>query len=398
MARNPIDPHHVSAGGSRTRLRIGLVAGETSGDIVGARVVSALRQHFDEVVVEGIGGPLLEAQGLRSLFPMERLSVMGFVEPLKRLPELLHIRRSVVRHFRDNPPDLFLGIDAPDFNLGVAARLHKSGIKTVHLVSPSVWAWRRGRVRKIARAVDMMLCLFPFELDVYRATAVDARFVGHPMADDIPAQPDREAGRLALGLPGQGKLLALLPGSRASEVALLAPLFLDTARRLCAADPQLTLVIPAAGEARFTALQSLLAEAPDLPVTLLMGQSREVLAAADAVLVASGTATLEAALSQCPMVVAYRMAPVSWWLLSRLVRTPFAALPNVLSHAQVVPELLQDAATAAALVDALQPLLQVSGAADRQRAAFLEIRNQLQQGFARRTVAALRDVLEPRDG
>jgi lipid-A-disaccharide synthase len=293
-------------------LRIGLLAGESSGDILGSRLIIALKKQFGDVQFEGIGGPLMEAQGLESLFPMERLSVMGFIEPLKRLPELLRIRGSLYRHFRDNPPDIFIGIDSPDFTLHLEQKLRKVGITTAHLVSPSVWAWRKRRIRKIKRAVDLMLCLFPFETDVYREHGVPVAFVGHPLADEIPMRVEQADARSALGLPVSGKLLALLPGSRGGEVRLLAPLFLQTAQRLKLHDSQLSFVMPAANDVRYGELENLLVSYPELEVSLVKGRSREVMAAADAVLLASGTATLEAMLLKRPMVIAYRMAAFSW--------------------------------------------------------------------------------------
>ncbi|HCD54368.1 MAG TPA: lipid-A-disaccharide synthase, partial [Halieaceae bacterium] len=320
-------------------MRVGILAGEASGDILGSRLLSALRRRYPDLQVEGIGGPLMQAQGLHSLFPMDRLSVMGFVEPLKRLPELLRIRRSVYQHFLANPPDVFIGIDSPDFCLRLEARLRRAGIKTVHLVSPSVWAWRQGRIRTIRRAVDRMLCLFPFETAIYHQHGIGADFVGHPLADEIPLFTEREHARRALGLAEEGRLLALLPGSRSGEVAALTPLFLEVARRLAAADPELRFALPAANVEREAQIASLLQQAPNLPLTLVQGRSRDVMAAADAVLLASGTATLEALLVQRPMAVAYRMAPLSWALVSRLVRIPFAALPNILAGRALVPEL-----------------------------------------------------------
>lgn len=377
-------------------LRIGVLAGEASGDILGSRVLAALRQRYPELQVEGIGGPLMQAQGLESLFPMERLSVMGFVEPLKRLPELLRIRRSVYQHFRANPPDIFIGIDSPDFCLRLEWKLRRAGIATVHLVSPSVWAWRRGRIRKIGRAVDRMLCLFPFETAIYRQHAIAADFVGHPLADEIPAQIDRAAARAALELPASGRLLALLPGSRGGEVGLLAPLFLAAAQRLSRADPELCFVLPAAGPERMAQLQALLPAFQDLPLTLVQGRSREVMMAADAVLLASGTATLEALLVQCPMAVAYRMSPLSWALVSRLVKTPFAALPNILAGRALVPELIQDAVTVGALVAAVQPLLYNSHVTQEQQQAFAFIHQALALGFGERCADAVAAVLESR--
>ena len=378
------------------RLRIGVVAGEASGDILGARVLSSLTSRYDDVIVEGIGGPLLQAQGLHSLFPMERLSVMGFVEPLKRLPELLRIRSSLFRHFRDNPPDVFLGIDSPDFNLHLEYKLRREGVTTAHLVSPSVWAWRQGRIRKIKRAVDLMLCLFPFETKIYQQHDIPVRFVGHPLADEIPRRIDRVAVRAGLGLAPAGKLLAMLPGSRGSEVRLLAPLFLRAAELLWQEDRQISFVMPAASELRRVELARVLQDYPHLPVTLLSGQSREAMVAADAVLLASGTASLEAALLKRPMVVAYRMGGLSWFLVSRLVKTEYAALPNVLAGKALVPELLQGAATPQAMVSALQPILVDSAAATEQLREFDTLHRNLQQDYARQAADALSQLVVTR--
>lgn len=374
-------------------MRIGVLAGEASGDILGSRVIAALQAQHPDLRVEGIGGPLMEARGLHSMFPMERLSVMGFVEPLKRLPELLRIRRAVFEHFRDQPPDLFLGIDSPDFNLRLERRLRECGITTAHLVSPSVWAWRQGRISKIKRSVDAMLCLFPFETDIYTDHAIPTYFVGHPLADEIPLRLAHADARRALQLDPPGRLLALLPGSRSAEVRLLAPLFLQAARLLREGDPRLSFVIPAASPARRIELESSLQQYPDLPVTLVDGRSREVMAAADALLLASGTATLEAALLKRPMVVAYRMSPFSWWLVSRLVRTEFAALPNILAGRGLVPELIQDAATPEALAAAVRPLLSGGEAAQRQVEAFDEIHTRLRQDYAARSASALLELI-----
>ncbi len=370
-------------------MRIGVLAGEASGDILGARVLAALRQRFPDLCVEGIGGPLMEAQGLRSMAPMERLAVMGFVEPLSRLPELLRIRRELLAHFSANPPDIFLGIDSPDFNLHLEQQLRARGVATAHLVSPSVWAWRAGRIGKIKRAVDLMLCLFPFETAIYRQHGVPVQFVGHPLADEIPLQPDRAAARRALGLAPASRVLALLPGSRAGEVRLLAPLFLRTAALLREADPGLVLVLPAANPARAEELERLLAGHADLGVTLVHGRSREVMTASDAVLLASGTATLEAALLRRPMVVAYRMGALSWLLLRQLVKIPYAALPNILAGRALVPELLQGSATPEAAAEALQPLLSGGPAVSAQLQGFNSIQRDLSGGFAERAADAL---------
>ena len=374
-------------------LRIGMLAGEASGDILGSRVLRALRRHYPDLRAEGIGGPLMQAEGFDSLWPMERLSVMGFVEPLKRLPELLRIRRGLYRHFRDNPPDLFLGIDSPDFVLALEGRLRATGIPTAHLVSPSVWAWRQGRIKRIRRSVDHMLCLFPFETDIYHQHGVPATCVGHPLAEEIFPAQDRATQRRALGLPDSGELVALLPGSRRGEVELLGPLFLAAAARLQLGRPQLHWVIPAASAERRAQLETLLTATQGLRCTLLDGQSREAMAAADAVMLASGTATLEACLLQRPMVVAYRMAPLSWALVSWLVRSPFAALPNILAGRALVPELLQKAATPEALAATLEGLLDDAGVRAAQVSGMASIRDSLALGFAERCVEALQTLL-----
>ncbi|GHD32411.1 lipid-A-disaccharide synthase [Parahalioglobus pacificus] len=371
-------------------LRIGILAGEASGDILGSRVVAALRSRVPDLIVEGIGGPLLAQQGLDSLFPMERLSVMGFVEPLKRLPELLNIRKRVFEHFRDNPPDLFLGIDSPDFNLTLERQLRECGIPVAHLVSPTVWAWRQKRIHKIARSVDLMLCLFPFEQDIYQQHDIPCRFVGHPLADELPLQPDRDAARAGLGIASDTTVLAVLPGSRGGEVAALAPLFLEVVRRLKATHPALHVLMPAANSERMVQLKALLAQTQDLPVTLVQGESREVMAAADAVLLASGTATLEAMLLKRPMVVAYRMSSLSWALVIRLVQTPFAALPNILAGKALVPEFIQDAATAEGIASAVNEILE--GTDDGQLQAFEALHRSLRLDFASKTAEALLEL------
>jgi lipid-A-disaccharide synthase len=378
----------------RPSLRIGILAGEASGDILGSRVLAALRQRHPDMQVEGMGGPLMAEQGLDSMFPMERLSVMGFVEPLKRLPELLRIRGALYRHFRDNPPDLFLGIDSPDFNLHLEQKLRGHGIPTAHLVSPTVWAWRRGRVKKIARAVDKMLCLFPFETEIYHQHNVAAEFVGHPLADELAQPPEKQRAREQLELACTGKLAALLPGSRGGEVRLLAPLMLQVAQRLSANDPALRFVMPAANQQREAELRTLLAEYPQLPLTLVTGQSREVMSAADALLLASGTATLEALLLHRPMAITYKLAPLSWALVSRLVTTAFAGLPNVLAGRSLVPEFIQDDATVDKLAAALRQLLDDEASRQQQLESFSAIAASLRLGFAERSADALLRLIE----
>ncbi|WP_313024019.1 lipid-A-disaccharide synthase [Pseudomonas lopnurensis] len=337
-------------------LRVALVAGESSGDILGAGLMQVLKAQHGNVEFVGVGGPRMQAEGLVPYFPLERLAVMGLVEVLGRLPELLARRRRLVETLIEIRPDVFIGIDAPDFNLGLELKLRRAGIKTVHYVSPSVWAWRHKRVLKIREACDLMLTLFPFEAKFYDAHQVPVRFVGHPLADAIPLCADRAAAREALGLPRDGSIVALMPGSRGGEVARLGDLFLSAAERLRAMRPGIRFVMPCASPERRLQLEQMLATR-DLPLTLLDGRSHEALAACDAVLIASGTATLEALLFKRPMVVAYSVAPLTYRILRRLVKSPYVALPNLLAQRLLVPELLQDAATPEALAQALSPLL-----------------------------------------
>ena len=354
------------------RLRIALVAGEASGDILGSGLMRALKAQHADIEFIGVGGPLMQAEGLTSYFPMERLSVMGLVEVLGRLPELLKRRKRLIQTLIAEKPDVFIGIDAPDFTLNIELKLRRAGIKTVHYVSPSVWAWRQKRVLKIREGCDLMLTLFPFEARFYQEKGVPVRFVGHSLADTIPLQADRAAARAELGLP-DGPLVALMPGSRGGEVGRLGALFLDAAERLRALRPGVRFVMPCASPQRRVQLEELLA-GRDLPLTLLDGQSHRALAACDAVLIASGTATLEALLYKRPMVVAYRLAPLTFWILKRLVKSPYISLPNLLAQRLLVPELLQDDATPEALAQTLSPLI---GGGEEQTRGFDEIHRTL---------------------
>lgn len=337
-------------------LKVALVAGEASGDILGAGLMRALKQRHPQVQFIGVGGPLMEAEGLVSYFPMERLAVMGLVEVLGRLRELLARRKALVATLIGERPDVFIGIDAPDFTLNIELKLRQAGIKAVHYVSPSVWAWRQKRVLKIREGCDLMLTLFPFEARFYEEQGVPVRFVGHTLADAIPLDADRGAARTTIGLPEAGCVVALMPGSRGGEVGRLGGLFFDAAERLLAARPDVRFVLPCANASRRAQLETLL-QGRNLPLTLLDGQSHLALAACDAVLIASGTATLEALLYKRPMVVAYRVAPVTYWILKRMVKSPYVSLPNLLAQRLLVPELLQDAATPEALVATLLTLL-----------------------------------------
>lgn len=336
-------------------LRIALVAGEASGDILGAGLMRALKSQHPAVEFIGVGGPLMQAEGLTSYFPMERLSVMGLVEVLGRLRELLARRKLLIQTLIEEKPDVFIGIDAPDFTLNIELKLRQAGIKTVHYVSPSVWAWRQKRVLKIREGCDLMLTLLPFEARFYEEKGVPVRFVGHTLADAIPLQADRAAARAELGLP-DGPLVALMPGSRGGEVGRLASVFFDAAERLLALKPGIRFVLPCASPQRRAQIETLL-EGRNLPLTLLDGQSHLALAACDAVLIASGTATLEALLYKRPMVVAYRLAPLTFWILKRMVKSPYISLPNLLAQRLLVPELLQDDATPEALAQTLLPLI-----------------------------------------
>lgn len=370
---------------------IGLVAGEVSGDRLGAGLMRALRRHFPGAKFEGVGGDAMLAEGLIGHYPMERLAVMGFTEPLKRLPELLRMRARLFRYFRDHRPALFVGIDAPDFNLGLELRLRRSGVPTAHYVSPSVWAWRQGRIRKIARAVDHMLALLPFEAEFYERHRVPVTWVGHPLADELPLQPDTGAARRALGIPASVPLVALLPGSRRGEVEQLGALFLDALERCRAALPELHCVIPAANAARRVQIDALLARRPDLSVQVLDGQSHLAMTAADTVLLASGTSALEAMLLKKPMVVAYRTGRLTYWLASRMVRLDHVSLPNLLAGHELVPELLQDRAQ----VDALGGALLHWFEDDQARAALVSEFERLHLALRRGASERAADALAP---
>jgi lipid-A-disaccharide synthase len=318
---------------------------------------------------------------------------MGLVEPLKRLPELLGIRRRLIAQQQRVAPDLFVGVDSPDFNLPVERRLRASGIPTAHLVSPSVWAWRRGRLRGIRESVDRMLCLLPFEVDIYREAGIDAVCVGHPLVDELQELPVADELRAAMGLPSNKTLLAVLPGSREGEVRHLMPIFADAMQLLQARHADVHFVIPAANAERYQQIESVL-QSIALPVSLMRGQGREVMGCSDAMMIASGTATLEAMLLRKPMVISYRLASLSWAILSRLVKTPHVGLPNLLAGEEVVPELLQHHATASQLVDAVSRVLEGDG--DRQVRRFNELAGLIGGNFAERSIDALLPLVKGR--
>lgn len=326
-------------------LTVGIVANEVSGDLLGAALITEIKQRFPTACFVGVGGVRMQAAGVLSLVPMEQLSVMGLVGVMRHLPELLGIRRQILRHFLAAPPDVFIGVDSPDFNLWLEEHLHRAGIRTVHLVSPTVWAWRPKRVKRIRRAVDLMLSLYPFEADYLRAQGVPVVYVGHPLADQIPFEVDQTEARRALGLPLAAPILAILPGSRVSEVEHLAVPFLGAARWCFERRPTLRFVTPLVN-ARLRGLfeMRLAQQAPSLPISLMNGQSRSVIAAADLVLTASGTATLETLLLGRPMVVGYRLDPLSYRLLKwlDLIRVPHIAMANLLAGERLAPELIQE--------------------------------------------------------
>lgn len=330
-----------------------LIAGEMSGDLLGADLMRGLRKIFPDAIFEGIGGPKMQAEGFHSLFEMERLSVMGLIEPLKRLPELLHIRRAIVSRYRSAPPTVFIGIDSPDFNTPIELKLRRTGIKTVHYVSPSVWAWRQGRIKTIKKAVDLMLTLLPFEAEFYKQHDVPVCFVGHPLASQIPLQPDTDAAKRQLELDSHKPVLCVMPGSRAGEVQLLADLFLEVAECIKQSVNGLQIVIPAANDARYEQLKHILSRHEHLNVTLLLQQSHLAMESADAILLASGTTALEGMLFKKPMVVSYRLGALTYALISPFIKTPFVSIPNLLAGEMLVPELIQSTATAEALAAAV---------------------------------------------
>ncbi len=379
----------------RRPLRIGMVAGEASGDLLGAELIQALRARLgDAVSFEGMAGPRMQAAGCRVLFPSERIAVMGLIEVLRHLPDLLRMRRALAAHFMAQPPDVFIGIDSPDFNLGLERRLKRHGIPTLHYVSPTVWAWREGRIRTIARAVNRLLVLFPFEAGLYRRHGVDAVYVGHPLADQLPLVPDAARQRQALGLPSSGPLLAVLPGSRLGELAQLATPFAQTLDLLHRLRPDLHFVAPMASAATRQAFEQALAALPQaLPITLLDGHSQAAMEAADVMLLASGTATLEAMLLKRPMVVAYKVAPLTYRLLRHLVKIDRFSMPNILAGEDLVEEYIQEAVQPPRLAQAVLALIDDDARRARLVQRFTELHQALRCGAAARAAQAVLEVI-----
>lgn len=376
-------------------LHIGIIAGEASGDLLAAGLMAALQQQHPGVVFSGVGGPLMRAQGGEWLYPAEALSLMGLVEVIAHLPRLLTIRRALYQHFQQHPPAVFIGVDLPDFNLSLASRLKTLNIPTVHYVSPTVWAWRSSRVKRIAQAVDLMLTLFPFEADFYRQHAVPVRFVGHPLADMIDVVSDPVAARRALAIDETAPVVALLPGSRHSELQHLADCFIQTALWCCQQRPDLQLVVPLTTVAHQRWFQQRLLHYPPLPIRIGVGCSREMMLAADVVLLASGTATLEAMLLKRPMVVAYRLSPLTYQMARHLVKTPYIALPNLLAQRRLVPEFIQQAVQPEALGAAVLTQLAHPSTVLNQALIqpFTEIHHQLRQNASQQAAQAVLELI-----
>lgn len=380
---------------SNEPLRIALIAGEHSGDILGAGLIKALKQHYPNATFEGIGGPRMLAEGFKTHFQMEELAVMGVFEVLPKLFRLLSIKKQIVQRFIDNPPDIFIGIDAPDFNLRVEKPLKAAGIKTVHYVSPSVWAWREKRVFKVAEATNLVLALLPFEKAFYDKHNIPCAFVGHTLADELPLEDEQTASRALFDLSATDKVLAVLPGSRGSEVTLLSEPYIQAVLLLKAEIPKLKVLVPLVNEKRkeeFSAVATKL-NAEDI-FTLVDGKSREVMTAADAVLLASGTAALECMLLKRPMVVGYKLKALTYHLVTRLFKFNIEhfSLPNLLAGKQLVPELLQNDLTPENLAATLKPLLEEDQTALKQ--TFYEMHKSLRLDASKQAALAVSNVIE----
>ena len=377
-------------------VRIAMVAGEPSGDLLASHLIAALKERLPDAVFFGIGGPRMEAQGFDAWWSMEKLSVMGYVDALKNYREISGIRRQLKKRLLDIQPDIFIGVDAPDFNLGLETDLKSAGVKTIHYVSPSIWAWRGGRIKKIGRAVDRVLALFPMEPPLYEKEHIPVTYVGHPLADIIPMQTSKQAVREKLALPRDYPIFGMLPGSRQGELAMMADTFVQTAKLICERHlPNAIFVVPLA--TRETRLQFEAAiyrqQASEIPFRLLFGHAQDALGAADVSLVASGTATLEAALIKRPMVITYKIAKFSYWLMKRMAYLPYVGLPNVLAGRYVVPEILQDEATPEKLAEALVKLYEDKENAAAVEEAFTDLHLQLRQNTAEKAAGAVIECL-----
>lgn len=375
--------------------RIALVAGEASGDLLAAHLIEALRRHLPDAEFYGIGGPKMQAAGFTAWWPSELLAVRGYAEVIRHYRRIASVRRQLLKRLLADPPDVFIGVDAPDFNLWLERRLKRAGIRTVHYVSPSVWAWRKGRIAKIARACDKLLALFPFEPPLYQPTGLSVAYVGHPLADLLPIEVDRQAARERLDIPAGSPLIALLPGSRQSELAYHAELFIRTAGLLRARFPGARFLVPLVTRETRLIFEAALWRlgAQEWPLHLLYGHARDALAACDGALVASGTATLEAALLKAPMVITYRLSDWSWQIMKRMGYLPWVGLPNILAARFVVPEFLQHDATPENLAQALGNLIQDQEVKQRLTRCFTQMHQQLRQNTAEKAAAAILSVL-----
>ena len=378
-------------------LRVAMVAGEPSGDLLAASLLGGLNERLPAgTQFNGIGGPRMTAAGFDAHWPMDKLTVRGYVEALKHIPEILGIRNELKRQLLAEPPSVFIGVDAPDFNFGLEHALRDAGIPTVHFVCPSIWAWRGGRIKKIVKALDHMLCVFPFETALMEKAGIASTYVGHPLADEIPLVPDVEGARRALGLPEGGPIIAVLPGSRRSEIALIGPTFFDAMELMQRREPGVRFVMPAANAGLRELLQPLVAAHPNLALTITEGNAQVAMTAADAILVKSGTVTLEAALLKKPMVISYKVPWLTGQIMQRQGYLPYVGLPNILAGRFVVPEILQHFATPEALADAT--LQQLNDEANRATLTeiFTEMHHALRQNTAQRASEAVAQVLETR--
>lgn len=372
-------------------IRIAMVAGEASGDLLASHLIRAIRAHLPDAQFFGIGGPKMQAEGFELLWPCELLAVHGYVDALKRYRELSGLRKSLLARIRRERPDAFIGVDAPDFNLWLEGKVKAAGMPAIHFVSPSIWAWRGGRIRKIARSVSHMLCLFPFEPPLYEKAGVPVTYVGHPLADVLPLAPNRLQARETLNLREDATVLAMLPGSRQSEVRNLADIFIATARLLHQRRPELLFLVPLATRQTRQLFDEAIYrnQAADLPIRMLYGHAVDAMTAADAVLVASGTASLEAALLKRPMVITYRMGKWQYRLMKRLAYLPWVGLPNILCQDSLVPELLQDDATPQKLAEALERWLNDPAACQALAERFTALHHSLRQGTADKAAGAI---------
>lgn len=371
-------------------IRIGIVAGEASGDLLGSHLIKALKDKRPDIDFVGIAGPKMMSVGALSLFPIERLSVRGYLEVIKHLWGLLKLRRQLLKYFLDNPPDIFIGIDAPDFNFWLEKKLKRKGIKTIHYVSPSIWAWRKNRIKKIKAAVTEVLALFPFEPALYQQAGIPVSYVGHPLADILPLEPDVSGAREDLKLESTATVVAMLPGSRQSEVQQHAEQFVQTAKRIYENCPNAVFLVPLiTRETRQIFELAIFNQQEPLPIHLLFGHAHDAMEAADVVIVASGTATLEAALLKKPMVITYRMSNLSWQMLKRMRLQPYVGLPNILAGKFVVPELLQDDATPEKLAEAALMLISDKDKLLEIKKEFTEIHLSLRQNTAEKAAAAI---------